>query len=149
MRERSKLAGLSGEGRSSATTLLVSTALEWMNGIHSAMPKEKRKLLGFTDNRQDAALQAGHFNDFLFVSLLRGAILRAVLDAGADGVSEEDFGLKTLRALGFTAANKETRAYWMGEPDSGAVVREDAQRALAKVLAHRFLDRPAARLAIH
>ena len=40
------------------------------------------KILGFTDNRQDAALQAGHFNDVLFVSLLRGALLRAVLDAG-------------------------------------------------------------------
>lgn len=138
MRERSKLAGLSGEGRSSATTLLVSTALEWMNGANSSMPPEKRKLLGFTDNRQDAALQAGHFNDFLFVSLLRGGIMRAVLDAGADGLNEEDFGLKTVRALGFTAANKETRAYWMLEPDSGAVIREEAQRALAKVLAHRF-----------
>ena len=31
MGERTKLPGLSGEGRSSATTLLVSTALEWMN----------------------------------------------------------------------------------------------------------------------
>ena len=51
-------AGLSGEGRSSATTLLVSTALEWMNGSNSGVPEEKRKLLGFTDNRQDAALQA-------------------------------------------------------------------------------------------
>jgi Lhr-like helicase len=138
MRERSKLAGLSGEGRSSATTLLVSTILEWMNGTQSTMPPEKRKLLGFTDNRQDAALQAGHFNDFLFVSLLRGSILRAILDAGIDGVGEEDFGLRTVRALGFTAAKKETRAYWMLEPESGAVVREDAQRALAKVLAHRF-----------
>lgn len=138
MRERSKLAGLSGEGRSSATTLLVSTALEWMNSECSTMPPEKRKLLGFTDNRQDAALQAGHFNDFLFVSLLRGAILRAVLDAESEGLSEEDFGLKTLRALGFTAANKDTRPYWMLEPESGAVIREDAQRALAKVLAHRF-----------
>lgn len=85
MRERSKLAGLSGEGRSSATTQLVATALEWMNGDNSGVPAEKRKLLGFTDNRQDAALQAGHFNDFLFVSLLRGAILRAVLDAGDEG----------------------------------------------------------------
>jgi hypothetical protein len=45
-----------------------------MNGDNSGVPAEKRKLLGFTDNRQDAALQAGHFNDFLFVSLLRGAI---------------------------------------------------------------------------
>jgi hypothetical protein len=48
VRERTKLAGLSGEGRSSATTLLVSTALEWMNRNNSGVPKEKRKLLGFT-----------------------------------------------------------------------------------------------------
>ena len=138
MRERTKLAGLSGEGRSSATTLLVSTALEWMNGRNSGVPREKRKLLGFTDNRQDAALQAGHFNDFLFVSLLRGAILRAVLDAGADGIAEDEFGLRVVKALGFTAANKDALIHWMMEPEAGAVIREDAQRALAKVLAHRL-----------
>ena len=137
MRERTKLAGLSGEGRSSATTLLVSTALEWMNSRNSGVPKEKRKLLGFTDNRQDAALQAGHFNDYLFVSLLRGAILRAVLDAGDDGMAEDEFGLRVVKALGFTAANKDARIHWMMDPESGAVVREDAQRSLAKVLAHR------------
>ena len=129
--------GLSGEGRSSATTLLVSTALEWMNGSNSGVPKEKRKLLGFTDNRQDAALQAGHFNDFLFVSLLRGAILRAVLDAGDDGMAEDEFGLRVVKALGFTAGNKDARIHWMLDPEAGAVVREDAQRSLAKVLAHR------------
>ena len=138
MRERSKLAGLSGEGRSSATTLLVSTALEWMNRSASGVSKEKRKLLGFTDNRQDAALQAGHFNDFLFVSLLRGAILRAVLDAGEDGITEDEFGLRVVKALGFTAGNKEARIHWMLDPEAGAVVREDAQRSLAKVLAHRL-----------
>ena len=97
MRERTKLPGLSGEGRSSATTLLVSTALEWMNGKGSGISAEKRKLLGFTDNRQDAALQAGHFNDFLFVSLLRGAILRAVLDAGEEGMAEDEFGIRVVR----------------------------------------------------
>jgi Lhr-like helicase len=138
MRERTKLAGLSGEGRSSATTLLVSTALEWMNGRNSGVPKEKRKLLGFTDNRQDAALQAGHFNDFLFVSLLRGAILRAVLDAGDDGIAEDEFGLRVVKALGFTATNKDARIHWMLDPEAGAVIREDAQRSLAKVLAHRL-----------
>lgn len=137
MRERSKLAGLSGEGRSSATTHLVSTALEWMNGDASGVPTEKRKLLGFTDNRQDAALQAGHFNDYLFVSLLRGAILRAVIDAGSDGIAEDEFGLRVVKALGFTAANKDARIHWMLDPEAGAVVREDAQRSLAKVLAHR------------
>lgn len=137
MRERSKLAGLSGEGRSSATTLLVSSALEWMNEPESGVLETKRKLLGFTDNRQDAALQSGHFNDFLFVSLLRGAILRAVNAAGEDGLTEDEFGLRVVKALGFTSANKEARDHWMLDPSAGAVIREDAQRALAKVLAHR------------
>jgi len=69
-REINKLAALSAEGRSSATTLLVSSAIHWMNAHPSSLPPRSRKLLGFTDNRQDAALQAGHFNDFLFVALL-------------------------------------------------------------------------------
>lgn len=137
MRERTKLAGLSGEGRSSATTLLVASALEWMNKPESGVPETKRKLLGFTDNRQDAALQSGHFNDFLFVSLLRGAILRAVTAAGEDGLAEDEFGLQVVKALGFTAANKEARRYWLLDANAGAVIREDAQRSLAKVLAHR------------
>jgi DEAD/DEAH box helicase/MrfA Zn-binding domain/Helicase conserved C-terminal domain len=137
MRERSKLAGLSGEGRSSATTLLISSALEWMNAPESGVPDTKRKLLGFTDNRQDAALQSGHFNDFLFVSLLRGAILRTIISAGAEGLTEDEFGLKVVKALGFTSVNKVARGHWMLDPSAGAVIREDAQRALAKVLAHR------------
>ena len=37
-----------------------------------------RKLLTFVDNRQDASLQAGHFNDFVQVAQLRGAVSRAV-----------------------------------------------------------------------
>ncbi|MFU0505623.1 DEAD/DEAH box helicase [Pseudaminobacter sp. NGMCC 1.201702] len=136
-RERTKLAGLTAEGRSSATTLLVSSALEWLNKPDSGVDESKRKLLGFTDNRQDAALQAGHFNDFLFVSLLRGAILRAVIDAGPDGLSEDEFGLRVVRSLGFTASNKDSRIHWMLDPEAGAVIRSDAERALAKVLAHR------------
>jgi hypothetical protein len=30
--------------------------------------EEARKLLSFTDNRQDASLQAGHFNDFVEIT---------------------------------------------------------------------------------
>lgn len=137
-RERTKLTGLSGEGRSSATTLLVSAALEWMNDPANDLPEGKRKLLGFTDNRQDAALQAGHFNDFLFVGLLRGAILRAVLDAGPAGLREKDFGLKLAEALGFTEANKAARRWWLQDPEAGVVKREDATLVLARVLAHRL-----------
>lgn len=137
MRERSKLAGLSAEGRSSATTMIVSSALEWLGSPANNVPNDKRKLLGFTDNRQDAALQAGHFNDFLFVTLLRGGILRAVLDAGAQGLRDDEFGLRVARALGFEASHASRRAHWMATPEAGAVTRNEAERALHKVLAHR------------
>lgn len=136
-RERTKLAGLSAEGRSSATTLIVSTALEWLNSPESGVPEEKRKLLGFTDNRQDAALQAGHFNDFIFVSILRSAVLMAIRSSGGQGLYEDEFGLKVARALGFTASNASSRKHWMSDEKAGGVQRNDAERNLVKVLAHR------------
>ena len=44
------------------------------------MPETARdKLLSFTDNRQDASLQSGHFNDFVHVSLLRCALYAALM----------------------------------------------------------------------
>jgi DEAD/DEAH box helicase len=136
-REINKLASLSAEGRSSATTLLVSSALRWMNTNAASLPPVRRKLLGFTDNRQDAALQAGHFNDFLFVALLRAATLAAVRAAGAVGLSEDEFGRRLQAALGFTASNRERRQEWMLDPDIKGVGQIEAERTLARVLAHR------------
>ena len=72
--EFSKLASLSSEARSSATTVLATSLLRHAGQLGAG----KDKLLSFTDNRQDASLQAGHFNDFVHVSLLRSA-LHAVL----------------------------------------------------------------------
>ncbi len=126
-REINKLASLSAEGRSSATTLLVSSALRWMNGAASLVPPDKRKLLGFTDNRQDAALQAGHFNDFLFVSLLRAAILAAIRKEGAEGLAEKDFGRRVQQVLGFTAANQNRRQEWMLDPEARGPGLVDAE----------------------
>ena len=136
-REINKLASLSAEGRSSATTLLVSSALRWMNTTGSALPFDKRKLLGFTDNRQDAALQAGHFNDFLFVALLRAAILAAVIAAGPSGLPEDEFGRRVQSALGFTAANRNRRQEWMLDPEIKGAAQIEAERILSRVLAYR------------
>jgi len=136
-RERNKLAGLSAEGRSSATTLLVSSVLRWLNQQGDAIPEVRRKLLGFTDNRQDAALQAGHFNDFLFVTLLRAATLSAVRTAGPDGLAPDEFGRRVVQALGFTASNRPRRVEWMNDPEAKGVGQVDAERALAQVLTHR------------
>ena len=75
--EFSKLARLSSEGRSTATTLLALSSITQMKNDPDLDP-EAQKLLSFTDNRQDASLQAGHFNDFIEVSHLRAAIYRAL-----------------------------------------------------------------------
>lgn len=108
-----------------------------MNGAGSSLPQEKRKLLGFTDNRQDAALQAGHFNDFLFVALLRAATLAAVQAAGPEGLSDDEFGRRVQSELGFTASNRDRRQEWMLDPDIKGVAQLDAERTLGRVLAHR------------
>ena len=138
MRERSKLAGLTAEGRSSATTLLVSSALEWLNEPAHAVAQEKRKLLGFTDNRQDAALQAGHFNDFVFVSLLRGAMLRAVVDAGRGRPAGRGVRLPCSTGLGFCRLERSAADALDAEPPRpGRWFAAMQERSLAKVLAHR------------
>ena len=136
-REVNKLSGLSAEGRSSATTLLVSSMLRWMNSQGENIRADKRKLLGFTDNRQDAALQAGHFNDFLFVSILRGATLAAIQSTDSLGLTEDEFGRRVQRALGFIADNRERRQEWMLDSEAKGAGLLDAERALSRVLAYR------------
>src|SRR5207249_10735830 len=59
-----KLATLGSGGRGTATTIL---SLSVIRGLRhdDDLSETARKLLSFTDNRQDASLQAGHFNDFV------------------------------------------------------------------------------------
>lgn len=71
-----KLARLGGEGRSTATTVL---SFETIMLLHQfRLESSTQKLLSFTDNRQDASLQAGHFNDFIKNGQLRAAIVAAL-----------------------------------------------------------------------
>jgi hypothetical protein len=136
-RDRNRLASLSAEGRSSATTVLVASALRWMHGLGSGLEPFKRKLLGFTDNRQDAALQSGHFNDFLFVSLVRAGFLGALESAGDAGVRSDQLGDAQQRALGFDKPTPEVRAEWLLEPSLKGFNLQEAERTLREVLAYR------------
>lgn len=77
-REFTKLASLSSEGRSSATTVLANLLMRHAKATGAA----RDKLLTFTDARQDASLQAGHFNDFIHVVALRSALYAALNKAG-------------------------------------------------------------------
>jgi len=83
-----KLATLSSEGRSTATTILSLTTIRELRR-ESDLPERARELLSFTDNRQDASLQAGHFNEFVEIALLRSALYKAARNAGAEGITHE------------------------------------------------------------
>lgn len=91
-----KLARLSSEGRSTSTTLLSLAAIDAMR--HSTLPYKAQKLLSFTDNRQDASLQAGHVNDFVGVARLRAAIYRA-LNGGTEPLDYRSIGRRVFEAL--------------------------------------------------
>lgn len=82
--EGTKLTKLGSEGRSTSTTVLSYSVLSQLEA-HGFEFKDQ-KLLSFTDSRQDAALQAGHFNDSLKVIQLRSAIYHALTKYG-----ERDF----------------------------------------------------------
>ena len=82
-----KLSTLSSEGRSTATTLLTMAAVQGLR--QTELPLAARKVLSFTDNRQDASLQAGHFNDFVFVASLRAALSDALQTSALDNSALE------------------------------------------------------------
>ncbi len=137
-RDINRLASLSAEGRSSATTVLVSSILGWMHGLGSmGVPERQRKLLAFTDNRQDAALQAGHFNDFVFVTLLRAGVV-AALQAAPEGLREDEIGKAIQRSLGFVGTNQGRRRDWLIEPELKGAALMDAEKAIRDGLTHRF-----------
>jgi Lhr-like helicase len=136
-RDRTRLASLSAEGRSSATTVLVASILRWMHIGDSGLDPRTRKLLGFTDNRQDAALQSGHFNDFLFVSILRAGFLGALELAGEQGLRSDELGAAQQRALGFDRISPELRGEWLLEPTLRGFNLQEAEATLRQVLAYR------------
>lgn len=95
--EGTKLTKLGSEGRSTSTTITTFSILNRLNDAGYA-PRDQ-KLISFTDNRQDAALQAGHFNDFVQVVRLRAGIQRAVQNAGAAGLTFERLPHAVFSAL--------------------------------------------------
>jgi len=93
-----KLTGLATEGRSTSTTILALSMYE--RAPDAQIPDSACKILSFTDNRQDASLQSGHFNDFIQVSFLRGAIYQALLKD--PHIESSDIASKILTATGLS-----------------------------------------------
>lgn len=129
-----KLCGLNSEGRSSATTTLSLAVLRQLLGFPEAeIPDNARKLLAFSDNRQDASLQAGHFNDFLRVLQLRAGLVAALRARPDQELRLETLALDTERALRLGADD------FIATKGVKPNVEQERRRALRGVLEYRLL----------
>ena len=139
-RDINRLSSLSGEGRSSATTVLTLAILRqhFDTPLESGASYDPRKLLGFTDNRQDAALQAGHFNDFVYLLMIRAGLL-AALRKKDGGLLAGDLGVEVFRALGFQTDDETILSEYLLEPDLFGLAKQEADRAARFVLGYRLL----------
>lgn len=128
----SKLATLDQEGRSSAMTVIASSIVRSLRQAdRSEIGLDARKLLTFVDNRQDASLQAGHFNDFVQVALLRGALAKA-LRANPDGLTHATVAQHVATAMALDVAD------FAENPTARYAAKEDAERALRQVVEFRL-----------
>ena len=128
--ETAKLGSLSAEGRSSATTVLTLAAMRHLLREDS-LPPAAKKLLGFTDNRQDASLQAGHLNDFVMILLLRGALLAALRNQPDGVLTDDTLTHEVLKHLRLSPAD------YASSPEAKGAKAEGAKRALRDVLGYR------------
>lgn len=133
-RDAIRVTGLSGEGRSSATTVLVISALTFMLEKDRELPSDAKKLLGFTDNRQDASLQAGHFNDFVQILLLRGALLSAVKNAQGGYLTDSVIAQQVFNQLGFDKSGND----FLENPEAKGPGRKRAEETMRSVLGYRL-----------
>ncbi len=126
-----KLTTLGTEGRSTATTIMSMTVVRHLRS-DKTLAERARKLLSFTDNRQDASLQAGHFNDFVDVSVIRAAIYEATRKAGVAGISHEVLAQRVFDALSLPPIEYALR------PEAKFAEKAENERALKAVLAYRI-----------
>lgn len=123
--EFAKLGELGQAGRSTATTVVAKAILDELRAQLPNDPKA-HKLMSFTDSRQDASLQAGHFNDFVLMARLRAALVKALESAPGHVLGYDELADAVMQALGLEPAEYTTAT-------EGPAL-ELAQKALRDVL---------------
>ena len=131
--ERTKLTTLGNEGRSTSTTITSFLVLREMaaRGFHV----KDQKILSFTDNRQDAALQAGHFNDFIRVVRVRAAIARALAAAPGQTLNYKQIGEAIFRELKLDFASYARSS----DPDPFPTVRAQYDQSFCRYLTYQAI----------
>lgn len=126
----SKLATLDREGRSSAVSIVSQSIVRSLKQSDD-LRDDARKLLTFVDNRQDASLQAGHFNDFVQVVQLRGALYRATRDVDT-GLAHDTVAPNTVASLGVPFED------YAQNPATPSYARMDGERAFRSLIEFRL-----------
>jgi len=129
--EGTKLTKLGSEGRSTSTTILSFNILRKL--AEAGYSEQKQKILSFTDNRQDAALQSGHFNDFIQTLHLRAGINSAVHNSKNAYLEFDEIG----EAI-FSALNLKQEEYAISVAEF-AGPRKDNESALKDFLTYKVL----------
>lgn len=91
-REFNKLFTFGSVGRSTATDVLIANTM-------SALPESERKVIAFSDNRQDTALQAAHLNSLQRRIQFRRALYNALKKYGAPAAIDSELGLTIFQTL--------------------------------------------------
>ena len=137
LREKSdfrKLATLSQTGTIDRDDADRQTPRSWV--CAEAQPDDREyasKILSFTDNRQDASLQAGHLNDFAQVTMLRGAVQRAIAGTGRP-LRFDELGDRVLDALDLRPH------HFMNEPTDGGPAWSSSRSVMRELLTYRVFE---------
>ena len=132
--EYTKLARLGSEARSTSTSVIARSVVRKLR--EAEVHTEGQKLLSFTDNRQDASLQAGHFNDFNQVLQLRAAIYHAVAQAPGQRLEASNLARTIFEHLGLP----ETEYARNPTPSGGfRFATNENEEALKKMIFYRAL----------
>ena len=126
-----KLADLATGGRSTATTTLCLSAVRWLRE-DGTLPSHARKVLSFTDNRQDASLQAGHFNDFVEMGLLRSGLYSAAVAASPNGLEHSELTQRVFEVLRLQPEQ------YASNPEAKFAAKKRMDSALKNVLGYRL-----------
>ena len=129
--EGTKLTKLGSEGRSTSTTILSFNILRKL--AESNYTREQQKVLSFTDNRQDAALQSGHFNDFVETLHLRTGINLALKAASKGHLEFAEIGQAVFDALDLSQEE------FAASPAEFAGGKRENEDALKDYLTYRVL----------
>jgi superfamily II DNA/RNA helicase len=127
--EGTKLTRLGSEGRSTSTTVLSFSVVKHL--ANHGFSYADQKLLSFTDNRQDAALQSGHFNDLIKVVQLRSGIYHALLSKNK--LSHANLDQAILEALNLSQEE------YANVPSSFPSGIRDNEKVLKDLLMYRAL----------